>query len=105
MKDYTIIEHDPLFITDRLREIDKTYFVLYNLKLKRYEVHSSGQAGGSYCFSLPYSSLDERAVTQCLRTRRENIDKVIKEMDDENEKLQKRLVRKAIEKYVEVNIC
>jgi len=105
MKDYILIENDPLFITDRLREIDNTYFVLYNLRLKRYEVHSSGQVGGSYCFSLPFSSLDERMVTECLRTRRENIDKVIKQLDEENEKLEKRLVREAIEKYVEVNIC
>ncbi len=101
MKNYCLIENDPLFIAQRLKEVDKSYFILFNLKEKRYEVHSTQQFGGSFCFSVKDDVLDERAIFYALKTRKEKMDEIIKQMDAENDKLQKKQLHSAVEKVVE----
>lgn len=77
------------FIPERLREIDPNYFVLRDLERGIFEIHNSGQKDNTYCLSIPYSELDARALELVRKTRIENISKLIKEMDLENERLQK----------------
>lgn len=102
MKKYILIEHDPLFICQRLKEIDKSYFVLLNKKSGLYEVHSSDQIGDSYCFTVRFDALDDRTLDYARRTRAERQAECIREMDEANEKLQKSLIKSATEKIMEV---
>ncbi len=102
MKNYILIEHDPLFICQRLKEIDKSYFVLFNCNKKQFEVHSSEQFGGSYCFTVRTGALDERVITYALRTRQEKQAEIIAEIDRDNQRLEKSRVKSTIEKLVEV---
>ncbi len=92
---------DALFIAERLREVDPSYFVVYNTDIKKFEVHSSDQRGASYCFTVPYEMLDSRCIDHALKTRVENKDKIIAELDRENELLMKRALKEEVNKLEE----
>lgn len=63
------ITDDVFFIASRLKEVDPTYYVVYDPDRRRYEVHSDGQRGNSLCFVVPYDRLDARTIDYALRTR------------------------------------
>ena len=98
------IEHDPLFIAQRLREVDKSYYIVYNTDFQRYEVHSSEQKGGSFCFIVKDNTLDARTIDYALKSRSENVEKLIRALDEENERNRLRLARSALEK-IEEDLC
>lgn len=102
MKNYIKIEHDPFFICERLKEIDSSYYLVFNNDENRYEVHSTEQVGSSYCFAVRYDDLDERTLTYALRTRKERQNAIIEEIDRQNEKLKKDSMNKAVERVMEV---
>jgi hypothetical protein len=92
---------DALFICERLKEIDRSYFVLYNTDSQKFEVHSSEQRGSSYCFTVPFEILDCRTVDHALKTRVENKDKIIAELDKENEMMMKKVLKEEVNKLEE----
>lgn len=96
------IDTDCMFITNRLREIDSSYFVVFNSKQNRYEVHSKRQAENTFCVGLPFSQLDERTITFVLKTRIENIEKIIENIEKENKKIEKQNQNMIFEKIQEV---
>ena len=87
------IFEDVFFITNRLKEIDENYFVVFNTQKKKFEVHSSKQKQ-SYCLTVPYKTLDQRTISLVLKTRKENFDKILKEIEEENAKIEKENKRK-----------
>lgn len=89
-ENYIPVYSDSLGITDRLKEIDGSYFILLNRKSGKFEIHSSQQKDGSFCLELPFPFLDARTLTYARKYRRERINEIIEEMDRENEKLQAR---------------
>lgn len=91
---------DNYFITERLKEIDDSYFVLYNTKIKRYELHSSTQLFTTYCLTFPFDALDERALDHARKSRCENREKLIKEMEMENDKLMRKIQKDNQEKAI-----
>ncbi|MBQ8844911.1 MAG: hypothetical protein IJ008_02715 [Clostridia bacterium] len=93
---------DSLFICERLREIDKNYFIVFNEIRNKFEVHNSAQNLDTYCLTLPYDFLDERCIDLVLKTRIENKDKLIKLMDLENEKLEKKELKNILNGIREV---
>ena len=102
MKNKIVIKSDNLCICDRLKEVDPTYYIIFNLARKKFEVHSSCQRGGSYCFTIPYDALDERTIFYARKSRIERKDEVIREMDKENERREKRLYQDAVDRLKEV---
>ena len=102
MKNHIVIENDNLYILERLKEIDESYFIVYNTLTSKFEVHSSGQIGGTYCFTIPYSTLDERTIDFAKKTRVERRDEIIKEIDRVNEKREKEVYKEAINHIKEV---
>ncbi len=90
------ITTDVFFIIEQLKELDPSYYVLFNTETGKYEVHSSMQSGSSYCFSVPFDSLDARTVDHALKTRIANKDKIIAEIDKENELMMKRAVKEEL---------
>jgi len=83
------IKNDVFNIVDRLKEIDSHYYVVYNSDKQRLEVHFDGQYPNSLACIVPFNCLDVRTLEHVNKTRRENIDKVIKEMDEHNKRLEK----------------
>ncbi len=70
------VTDDLYFIASRLKEIDPTYYVVYNLDKSRYEVHSDEQRGNSLCFVVPYGELDARTLDYAARTRNPSFGKL-----------------------------
>lgn len=68
------IENDLYHIATRLKEIDQGYFVMYDTKTKKYEVHHKDNIGSTYCVGVPYDELDARTITLVQSTRRERFD-------------------------------
>lgn len=79
------IENDCYFVAQRLKEIDSSYEVYFNLHTNSYEVHSLEQAKNSYCFKVPFNCLDERTVAYARKTRATNRDNLIKEIEQNNQ--------------------
>ena len=104
MKNLIEIKNDCYFISQRLKEIDKSYQIFYNLKRKVYEVHSSKQEKNSYCFTVPYDELDERTLFYALKTRIENKDKIIKEIEQNNLEIEKKNTKMQVNALKEL-IC
>lgn len=95
------IESDPLYIAERLREIDESYYIVYNTDRSCYEVHSNAQKGGTFCFGVKDNALDARVIDYALKTRSDKADEIIAALDKENERLALSLARGAIEKIQE----
>ena len=87
------IYEDVFDITKRLKEIDRNYFVVFNTKKQKFEVHNKSQKN-TYCLSVPYNTLDIRTIFLTLKSRRENIDKILEEIDVNNQKLEQENNRK-----------
>ncbi len=102
MKDQILLEGDPFYIAERIKEIDENYFLVFNKKRGVFELHNSSQRSSTFALTIPYDTLDERAIFLARKTRRENIDKLIEEMDKENELRTKNLVKRAAEQIQEV---
>ena len=87
------IKNDVHDISNRLKEIDHSYFVVFNTQKNRFEVHSTSQTK-TFCVAVPHKFLDKRTVDLVLQTRRENFDKILKEIDEHNESLERENNRK-----------
>lgn len=82
------IYSDTFDIVRRLKEIDQGYFVVYNATLGRYEIHHSGQYLDTFCLTVD-GELDCRVITKVLKTRKQNIDKLLKDIERQNSALEK----------------
>lgn len=92
------ITSDCLDISNRLKSIDNSYYIVFDTKKQKYEVHSKDQVLESYCFTSPYNSLDERLIYFALKTRSQNKDNLLKELEKENQKFIKDQQNKQKEK-------
>ena len=80
-----VVSSDLYSISARIKEIDSGYFIFYNYKNKRYEVHNAYQRGSTLSLVLPYSTLDERTLKLVLRSKSERAKEYLQEMEKENE--------------------
>lgn len=83
-----VVDKDVLGITDRIKEIDKEYFLVFNALDNRFEVHHADAKPYTRCLTLPYERLDARAIDYVNSTRVENAKQMIYEMDRHNEALE-----------------
>lgn len=74
---------DVFDISRRVKEINDGYFVVYNTKRERYEVHNKLQKGSTFCITCE-NGLNYSVITKLRKTRIENIDRIIREIDESN---------------------
>lgn len=84
------IESDCLGIVDRIKSIDKDYFVMFDLDSGKFQLHNHSQGKKTYCLTFPFDCLDERAYLHTLKTRVQNSDKIFEEIDRQNALLEKK---------------
>lgn len=85
------IENDLYDIAARLREIDPSYGLVFNTENQRFEVTARGMT----VLVLPFENLDERTLERVYYTRADNAEEVIKDLDKDNEALEKEKVKSA----------
>ncbi|MFL0197390.1 hypothetical protein ACJDU8_17745 [Clostridium sp. WILCCON 0269] len=83
-----VITSSTCNIPQRLRQIDKGYFLVRNHCTKQFEVHHSEEIGNTFCLSIPFNELDERTLQRVRETRIEYIRNIIAEIDNKNEKIE-----------------
>ena len=79
------IKADLFDIAKRLKEIDERYVLYRNLKLNRFEIH----ANGALQIVVPFARLDARTLELARSTRMEYVDKLVREMDEHNDRLRR----------------
>ncbi len=78
------IRHDLFGIAKRLKSIDRRYELFFNRKKNRYEIY----ANWAMQMALPFERLDARTLTYARKTRLENLEKIIAEIEEENARLE-----------------
>lgn len=96
-KKYIRVHHDVFDISNRIKRIDESYFILLNRISGLFEVHSSLQAGGSFCLELPFPSLDARTLTFVRKYRCSRAKEIFAEMEHDNEILRRREEKNAMD--------
>lgn len=91
-----LIKNDMFNIVNRLKSIDKNYYVLYNKITKKYELHCKNFKS-SLQLVLPFDFLDKRTIDFVLKTKVENKQKLIQEMEENNQKLEQEKQKKTME--------
>lgn len=77
---------DVYNISKRIKNIERNYYIVFNTSSKKFEVHNSSQIGSSYCLTLPYDKLDERALKYVRSTNCTNIDEILEQIENDNKK-------------------
>ena len=78
------LKHDVYNISTRIKSIDKGYYVVFNTITQKFEIHNSYQLGSTYCLTLPYLELDERVLKYVCKTKSENIEKILEQIENNN---------------------
>jgi len=86
---------DVFDIADRLKEIDEGYRLFYNNAKKRFEVH--GRAGLEVV--VPYRELDARTLSHARKTRIENRERLLLEIEKANAQAEREAAKKIIEAH------
>lgn len=94
---YQIIKNDIFNIANRLKSIDKNYFVVFNFSRNKFEVHYK-RAKNTYELTVPYDALDARTIDFVLKTRIQNKQKIFEEIENSNKKLEQKNIKNLIEK-------
>lgn len=102
MNNQILLENDPYYISSRIKEVDENYYIVYSPARGCFELHNSKQLFSTFALTIPYEQLDERTIFLARKTRRENSDKLIKEMDEHNSRLEKKMKERAFEQIKEV---
>ena len=90
------ILHDVYNISNRIKNIEKNYYIVYNTSSKKFEIHNSKQTGSSYCLTLPYEQLDERTLNFVCSTNSENIERILNEIEKNNKRMESAEKSKAL---------
>ena len=79
------INRDVFNIVNRLKQINKNYFVMFNVKTKKFEIHNKAY-NNTLCLTLPYPRLDARAINYVIKS--EQVEETLKEIEVNNKKLE-----------------
>lgn len=97
MKRLIEIKHDPFDIVKRIKQIDKNFKVYYKLLTGDYLLYR--KCGLKNVFELNLGqSLDALAIAFILKSRRENIDLILEEIDKQNEQLKTSVISSSFER-------
>ena len=102
MKDYLVKTGDVFGIETRLKEIDQGYEIYFNKLKKRFEVHNkNNKDGDTLAVVCPFSELDCRLISLVRKTRVERTNDILREIEEQNEKIEKKQEREFLEKQKE----
>jgi len=78
----TRITKDLYDIAQRVREIDKGYYPVYNKRFKRFEIHREGTPS----LILTAEKLDARIIERLMRQRYKSVFDIAREVEEHNER-------------------
>ena len=81
------IESDVFDIVERIKDVDDGYFVLYDDKVNKFEIHSYKQKN-TFCFSVDCCCFDKTVLDKLFCSNVKYIDNIIEEIDNNNIKIE-----------------
>ncbi len=78
-----IIKNNAFNIVNRLKQTDKSFYIVFNAQKNCFEVHSKKQKN-SFCFIVPYSQLDNRTLMHAQKTSVKNLTANLQEIENYN---------------------
>lgn len=97
-KDRSAVTSNVWNIPERLKGLDPRFFVMFNHKSQKFEVHVTGQPGTTFGLELPFPELDYRAITYTRDRMSDRLDVLMEEVDRHNERLQQTSLDHAFDK-------
>lgn len=101
------IKKDTFNINKRLKKIDKNYTLKFNRKLKRYEIYYKENNTDILQLVIGFDELDIRTLQKVLKTRTQNYETLIKELEETNKKIeeekQNKILREAKDQIKEMS--
>ena len=77
--------NDIYFINEYLKKINKNFEIFYNTRLNKYEIHNTSLKNS---FVISYDKYpNEGLIVKFFKTSRENINKTLKDMEEQNDKI------------------
>ena len=101
MKRFFVVDSDCLGIVQRLKDIDKDYFLTYDIDECVFMLYCKLGQKNEQCLTFPYREIDERMIDLTLKTRVQNSDSLFEEFERENEKLNKQIISTTINTFKE----
>lgn len=93
-----VLNSDVYNICKRVKKFDSSYYVVYDLKTEKYLIYTDvlvnnfeviGNRKLSYVCTIPYAQLDIRTIKHLYATQVENLQEIIKQIDEQNLMLEK----------------
>lgn len=85
-----IIEADLFDISGRLKQIDCDYFIFFDYRSRKFQLHNRSQSGNTLTLVLPFDRLDQRTLSFVRQTRSERKKQLLEEIEKHNMKLLRR---------------
>lgn len=79
-----IVSEDLFDICKRVKEIDEDYFVVFNERLERYEIHNKKQQCNTLAIVVPYDRLDKRVLDKLNETKIERKEEIYSMLENQN---------------------
>lgn len=82
----------------RLKEVNRDFFVMFNTRIQKYEVHCASQPYDTLACVLPFDELDARALQYVREFSRERTEHLAEEIERYNEELDRKAQAAMIDK-------
>ena len=74
----------------RLKQVNRDFFVMFNTRSQKFEIHCASQPYDTLACVLPYDELDARALRYVREFSRERTEHIAEEIDRYNDTLDRR---------------
>lgn len=82
----------------RLKEVNRDFFVMFNTRIQKYEIHCASQPFDTLACVLPFDQLDARTLTYVREFSRERTEHLAEEIERYNEELDRKEQASLIDK-------
>jgi AmiR/NasT family two-component response regulator len=89
-KDRIPVTSHAMDIPVRLKEVNRDFFVMFNTKIQKYEIHCASQPESTLACVLPFEELDNRTLLYVREFSRERTQNLAREIEEYNERLEKK---------------
>jgi len=74
----------------RLKEVNRDFFVMFNTRTQKFEIHDAGQLFTTLACTLPFDELDARTIRYVREFSRERTERIAEEIERYNEELDRK---------------
>lgn len=92
-----VISH-AMDIPVRLKEVNRDFFCMFNIRTQKYEIHCASQPESTLSCVLPFDELDYRAIQYVREFSRERMQNIAKEIEEYNEHLDRKRESELLDK-------